>query len=58
MKSLIKGAWWLPPTEMVTDEAGRIRFNGWLGDYEVTADGAKAVFSLEGTGAASVEVSL
>jgi GH35 family endo-1,4-beta-xylanase len=58
MKSLIKGAWWLPPTEMVTDEAGRIRFSGWLGDYEVTADGAKAGFSLGETGAASVEVSL
>ncbi len=58
MKSLIKGAWWLAPTEMVTDEAGRIRFNGWLGDYELTADGAKAEFSLGDPGAASVEVGL
>ena len=58
MKSLIKGAWWLPPTEMVTDEAGRIRFNGWLGDYEVTADGAKAAFSLAAPGVAAAEASL
>jgi endo-1,4-beta-xylanase len=58
MSSLIKGAWWLPPTEMVTDAAGKVRFNGWLGDYEVTVDGATAEFALEGTGEVAVNARL
>jgi endo-1,4-beta-xylanase len=58
MKSLIKGAWWLSPTEMVTDAEGKLRFNGWLGDYEVTADGVMAGFALAESGAATVNVSL
>ncbi len=58
MKSLVKGAWWLPPTEMVTDTEGKLRFNGWLGDYEVTADAAKADFSLNQPGPATVSLSV
>jgi len=58
MKSLIKGAWWLAPTEMVTDAAGRVRFNGWLGDYELTAGGKSATFSLDKTGAEARAVDL
>jgi endo-1,4-beta-xylanase len=56
MRSLIKGAWWLPPTEIVTDAEGRLRFNAWLGDYDVTVNGRKAAFSLAETG--DVEVNL
>ena len=41
LRGLIKGDWWLPPTRMVTDDEGRIRFSGFLGDYEVrSTDGA------------------
>jgi endo-1,4-beta-xylanase len=58
MKELIKGAWWLAPTEMVTDAEGKLRFSGWLGDYEVTANGKKAAFALASPGQASVEVGL
>ena len=58
MKSLIRGSWWLQPTEMTTDAEGKLRFNGWLGDYEVTVDGAKADFALEAAGDAAVNVSV
>ncbi len=36
LRGVIKGEWWLPPTPLRTDAAGRVRFSGWLGDYEVT----------------------
>jgi endo-1,4-beta-xylanase len=58
LKSLIKGAWWLEPTEMATDSDGRLRFNGFLGDYEMKAEGASATFSLAKVGDAAVVVSL
>ncbi len=59
VKSLVKDQWWLPPTEMTADEAGRIRFEGWLGDYEVSAgDGRSAGFSLAEHGPVSLEVEL
>jgi endo-1,4-beta-xylanase len=58
LKSLIKGEWWLAPTEMTTDEQGRVRFVGWLGDYEIAAGGRTALFSLTAPGEASLEVAL
>lgn len=32
---LIRGEWWLPPTLVRTDEAGRVRVRGFLGDYQL-----------------------
>ena len=59
LESLIKGDWWLPPTVMVTDEQGRVRFSGWLGEYEVERDGGRpAGFSLTAPGEVSLEVAL
>jgi endo-1,4-beta-xylanase len=58
LKSLIKGEWWLAPTEMVTDEAGRIEFEGWLGEYEVTAEGGGAGLTLTAPGPVSLDVAL
>jgi GH35 family endo-1,4-beta-xylanase len=55
MCGLIKGEWWLSPTKMTTDAEGRLRFRGFLGDYEVTAGGRKAALKLELSGAAAVE---
>jgi endo-1,4-beta-xylanase len=40
LRGLIKGEWWLPPTPLRTDDGGRVRFAGWLGDYEVTVAGS------------------
>jgi hypothetical protein len=55
---LVKGEWWLGPTEMVSDAAGRIRFNGFLGDYDVSADGQRASFRLDAPGAVGVQAQL
>jgi GH35 family endo-1,4-beta-xylanase len=47
---LVKGEWWLPPTEMVTDATGKIQFTGCLGDYELTCQGERRAFALEKPG--------
>jgi len=43
---LVKGEWWLAPTRMVTDSAGRVAFDGFLGEYELSLDSQKIAFSL------------
>jgi hypothetical protein len=58
MLGLIKGQWWLAPTKMATDAWGRLRFSGFLGDYEVTAGDRKGEFELGTAGDAAVEVKL
>jgi GH35 family endo-1,4-beta-xylanase len=55
---LVKGQWWLAPTTTSTDAAGRVRVNGFLGDYELTAGDRSATFRLEQKGPTSVEVQL
>lgn len=55
---LIKGEWWTPPTQCVTDGDGRIRFNGVPGTYELTVRDRCVPFVLEKNGAASIEVTL
>jgi GH35 family endo-1,4-beta-xylanase len=47
---LIKGDWWLAPTPMTTDAEGRLRFSGFLGEYEVSWPGGSAVVRLDRTG--------
>lgn len=51
---LVKGEWWLPPTTMRTDDEGRLRVSGFLGDYEVSSRGRTAAFALGAPG--SIEV--
>jgi hypothetical protein len=58
LRGLIKGEWCLPPTPMTTDADGRLRFNGFLGGYEVSAGEESATFRLERKGVAEVEVRL
>jgi len=51
LHGLVKGDWWLAPTTMRTDDAGRVRLRGWFGDYEVRGPGGSAGFVLgRGTG--------
>ncbi|MFI6426371.1 endo-1,4-beta-xylanase [Promicromonospora sp. NPDC050880] len=40
LRELVKGEWWLAPTTLRTDAEGRIRVEGFLGDYEVEAPDA------------------
>ena len=58
LHGLVKGEWWLPPTTMRTDEAGRIRVDGFLGDYEVQSRGRTAAFVLDTAGALEVTATL
>ncbi len=56
LMNLVKGEWWLAPTTMATDAEGKVRFNGWLGDYVVRWNDQEAGFTLDENGAAAVEV--
>lgn len=47
LRGLVKGEWWLAPTTMRTDAEGRLGVEGWLGDYALSAGGARATFALE-----------
>ncbi|MFD2795631.1 endo-1,4-beta-xylanase [Promicromonospora vindobonensis] len=59
LQELVKGEWWLPPTTLRTDAAGRVRFAGFLGDYRIdTADGAAAEVNLPAAGATSLTATL
>ncbi|MBN2303507.1 MAG: endo-1,4-beta-xylanase [Anaerolineae bacterium] len=53
LMNLVKGEWWLAPTKMVTDGAGNVRFNGFLGDYVVSWADQQALFTLDSNGAVS-----
>ena len=35
LRGLVKGEWWLPPTRLRTDDAGRVEVRGFLGDYKL-----------------------
>ena len=55
---LIKGDWWVAPTELRTDGAGRIRFGGFPGTYDVEASGRTAAVVLDGTGEVAIQATL
>lgn len=55
---LVKDEWWTAPTTLRTDAAGRARFNGWLGDYEIRVDGHTRNFTLADPGQADVTIAL
>ena len=46
LAGLIKGEWWLAPTELPTDAAGNVAVRGFFGDYTVSAADASAPFVL------------
>ena len=43
---LVKGAWWISPTRLSTDENGKIQFTGFFGDYRLTHVGTQGSFSI------------
>jgi endo-1,4-beta-xylanase len=45
LMKLIKGEWWLQPATLYTGNNGEIRFNGFLGDYELTCRGQQESFT-------------
>lgn len=58
LMKLIKGQWWTKPQTLTTDKAGRVKFTGFLGDYEATCDGAKAKFAVDSSGKAATVITL
>ena len=42
LHGLIRGDWWLSPTDLVTDDAGRIMFSGTAGTYTLECEGDEA----------------
>jgi endo-1,4-beta-xylanase len=58
LHGLIKGDWWLPPTTLVTDARGRVRFRGFLGSYEVSAAGRTATVRLGAPGEVRLDAAL
>jgi GH35 family endo-1,4-beta-xylanase len=46
LEDLIKGQWWLAPTQLRTDAEGHITVRGFFGDYTVSAAGGQATFTI------------
>lgn len=55
---LVNEEWGTPPTKAVTDAEGRLRFNGFLGDYRLTWQDRTAEFAIEATGDQRLDVGL
>ena len=58
LKKLIRRDWWTGPLARTTDAEGRVRFTGFLGEYEVAAAGRTASFRLDAPGACRVTATL
>jgi endo-1,4-beta-xylanase len=55
---LVKGEWWLPPTRMTTDANGQFSFCGFLGEYQLSLEDRKVVFSLNARGETSISIDI
>ena len=55
---LVKGEWWLPQTKFITDTNGQITFNGFLGEYKLSIDDQKSIFSLREKGDVLISVNI
>jgi endo-1,4-beta-xylanase len=56
LRDLVKGEWWLPPTSLRTDGAGRVDVRGFLGDYHLHCAGGTAAFAIDAPGEAVTTV--
>ncbi|HET9911766.1 MAG TPA: endo-1,4-beta-xylanase [Anaerolineales bacterium] len=55
---LVKEEWWTGPIRLMTDQDGKLKFDGFLGDYELAYDGEQKPFSLTKESAPAIEVRL
>jgi endo-1,4-beta-xylanase len=55
---LVNTEWGTPPTKLATDAEGRLRFNGFLGDYRVTYGDRMADLALTAPGEAHLTAAL
>lgn len=47
LKKLIKHDWWTAPTKAATDENGTVKFEGFLGEYDIVCADKKVDFTLD-----------
>lgn len=55
---LVNEEWGTPLTTLATDESGRLRFNGFLGDYRITHADADTEFTLDSPGLKEITIAL
>ncbi|QSB17155.1 endo-1,4-beta-xylanase [Natronosporangium hydrolyticum] len=58
LHKLIKDEWWVSPTALVTDDAGQVRFRGFLGEYDISVADTTATVSVDTPGQAAAAVAL
>ncbi|MGJ7440931.1 endo-1,4-beta-xylanase [Aquipuribacter sp. MA13-6] len=56
LRDLLKREWWVAPTTLRTDDAGRVRVRGLLGDYRVSGNGWSSTCALGASGPATIPV--
>lgn len=57
LRGLIRGEWWLAPTTVRTDGAGRFQVHGFAGEYRCQINGSSVTFTLP-TGTAEVDLTV
>jgi GH35 family endo-1,4-beta-xylanase len=55
---LVKGDWWMAPTTLATDGEGKVRFTGFLGEYELACEGINRSFVLDAAGSCALDIHL
>jgi GH35 family endo-1,4-beta-xylanase len=55
---LVKGEWWLAPTQFTTNAAGQLTMSGFPGEYELSIDSQKNAFSLASKGETEIFINL
>lgn len=58
LSQLVKGEWWLAPTAVVADSAGRVEIEGFAGRYRVRVGDKTAVIDLDVPGVSEREVTI
>ena len=58
LRGLVKGEWWLAPTRLRTDDAGRVDVRGFLGDYQLQCGDRTASFPMTTAGESATTVRL
>jgi endo-1,4-beta-xylanase len=56
LRGLVKGEWWLAPTRLRTNDAGRVEVRGFLGEYQLHCAGRTAAFTIATSGEAVTTV--
>ena len=57
LRELVRGEWWLAPTSLRTDDAGRLAVHAFAGVFRCSAGGATASFTLP-AGPSEIDVTL